>query len=175
LIKKGGNKLEVTEILPGDVLFVWGNGPIEELIEWVTHGPSHCALFLDSHTVAEAQWDRTTGTTPLNEYIADKGNRLEVWRDDSLTDHERNRIIDYAKKHFGIQYDYLAILAELARFELNIPMGSFHEGKRRICSSYVNDCAKSVGKTWVNIAYTPAPADLIKGGKLTKLGGLKNG
>jgi hypothetical protein len=171
-IWKGGICLE---ILSGDVLFVWGNGPIEQTIEWVTHGPSHCAIFIDSKTVAECQWDKKTGSTPITEYLSDKGNRLEVWRDESLTEKEKKRIVDYAKQQYGIEYDYLAILAELARFELSIPISSFHEGKKRICSSYVNDCGKSVGRNWTNISYAPAPVDLIKGGKLTRKGVLSNG
>ena len=162
------------EILPGDLLFVWGNGPIEEAIEWVTHGPSHCALFLDNKTVAEAQAGRESGTALLSDYVA-SGKRLEVWRDESLKDNERNKVVEYARQHFGIEYDYLAILAELARFELNIPINSFHEGKRRICSSYVNDCAKSINKNWASVPYTPAPIDLLKGGKLTRKGALTNG
>lgn len=167
--------METSKILPGDILFVWGNGPIEEAIEWITHGPSHCALFIDSKTVAECQWDKKAGTDPISDYFAEKGHRLEVWRDETLTDDERKRIVDFAKKHFGIEYDYLAILAELVRFELNIPISSFHEGKRRICSSYVNDCGKSVGRNWTNISYAPAPVDLLKGGKLTRKGVLANG
>lgn len=46
--------MEISEIKPGDVLFVWGKGLVEETIEWVTHGPSHCALFIDNKTLAEA-------------------------------------------------------------------------------------------------------------------------
>jgi hypothetical protein len=171
-MQKGGVSLEV---LPGDVLFVWGNGPIEEAIEHITHGPSHCALFIDSQTVAEAQWDRKAGSTPISDYLADKGKYLEIWRDESLTDDERNRIVDDAIKNFGIEYDYLAILAELVRFELDIPITSFHEGKRRICSSYVDDRSKSVGRNWANVSYAPAPVDLLKGGKLTRKGVLTNG
>lgn len=163
--------MDISEIKPGDVLFVWVNGPIEEAIEWVTHGPSHCALFIDHETVAEAQWGRTTGITPLFNYFLSH-DRLEVWRDETLTENERTRIVEYAKAHFGIHYDYLAILAELVRFEVHIPINSFHEGKRRICSSYVNDCAKSIGRDWSNIPYTPAPVDLMKSGKLTRKGAL---
>jgi hypothetical protein len=167
ILPKGGMGLE---ILPGDVLFVWGSGLIEETIEWVTHGPSHCALFLDSQTVAEAQAGRESGTALLSDYKA-SGKRLEVWTDESLIDQERKRIVEYAKDHFGIEYDYLAILAEFVRFELDIPVNSFHEGKRRICSSYVNDCAKAANKNWTDVP-VPAPIDLLKGGKLTKKGAL---
>lgn len=162
------------DIKPGDVLFVWGNSFIEDAIEWVTHGPSHCALFIDSETVVEAQAGRETGITLLADYFATK-DKLEIWRDETLTDEERIRLVAFAKSQNGIHYDYLAILADLARFELNIPINSFHEGKRRICSSFVNDIAKSVGHNWTNIAYAPAPVDLLNSGKLTRKGALHNG
>lgn len=165
--------MEISEIKQGDILFIWGNGPIEEAIEWVTKGPSHCALFLDEHTLAEAQGGRESGEALLADYL-NTGDRLEVWRDETLTDEERKKIVDYAKDHFGIKYDYFAIFLELARFELNMPISYYHESKRRICSSFVNDCAKSVGRNWSNTPYTPAPIDLLRGGKLTLKGALRN-
>lgn len=160
------------EILPGDVLFVWGSGAINEIVERVTHGPSHCALFLGKETIAEAQAGRKIGSASTL-YYRINDIRCEVWRDDSLTPEDRKNIVKFAKSLFGTSYDYLAILAEFARFELNFPINSLHEGKRRICSSYVYDCAKSVGKEWTNVK-TPAPVDLLGGGKLTLKGALKN-
>lgn len=167
--------MKTRDILPGDVLFVWGNGIIDDAIEIISHGPSHCAIFLDSETLAEAQAGRKIGTAHLSDYLAGNERKLEVWRDETLNGDERKRIVDYAVKSFGNEYDYLAILAELARFELNIAFDHYHEGKRRICSSYVNDCGKSVGRNWANISYTPAPVDLLRGGNLTLKGVLKNG
>lgn len=164
--------LEISEIKPGDVLFEWGNGLIDDVIELVTHGPSHCAIFLDQTTLAEAQAGRTTGTSPLTDYLNDHDKKLEVWRDETLTDEDRLKMIEYAKLHFGTQYDYLAILVELARFKLDIPINSFHEGKRRICSSFVNDIAMSVGRNWSAVPYAPAPIDLLNSGKLTRKGAL---
>jgi hypothetical protein len=89
-----------------------------------------------------------------------------------LTKEERKRIVDFAKGHYGIRYDYAAILAELARFELDISINNFQEGKRRICSSFLNDCAKSVGKDWANVPYVPAPVDLLNSGELKRIGTL---
>jgi hypothetical protein len=162
------------EILPGDVLFVWGDGFIDDAIEFVSRGPSHCALFLDGQTVAEAQAGKVSGPTSLSEYLF-TNNRLEVWTDITLTNEERAKIVTDAKNHFGIHYDYLAILVELVRFEGHVPINSFHEGKRRICSSYVNDRAKTVNHNWLGTPTIPAPIDLLNGGKLTKKGVLANG
>lgn len=162
--------MDAIEIKPGDMLFVWGKSLIDDAIEWVTQGPSHCALCVDSETLVEAQGGRLIGTASLSGYLSTY-DRLEVWRDESLSDEERQRIITYAYSQFGLPYDYLGILMELARFEFHLPINSFHEGKRRICSSFVYDCAKSVGRTWANVS-VPAPVDLLEGGKLTKKGAL---
>lgn len=163
--------MKTSEILQGDVLFVWGKRFIEEAIEHVTHGASHCALFVDSETLVEAQGGRTTGSSPLSSYL-NTGDRLEVWRDLTLTDDERSQIVKFAKDHFGIKYDYMAILEELVHFELGISIDDYHEGKRRICSSFVNDCAKSIGHDWANIKHVPAPQDLLVSGKLTRIGNI---
>lgn len=172
---KGGITLETKDILPGDVLIVWGENLIDDAIEFVTHGPSHCALFLDPQTLAEAQGGRVSGTALLADYQSAKEKRLEVWRDETLSDSERKSIIDYAIQHFGIKYDYFAILVELARFEIGIHISDFDEGKRRICSTYVNDCSNAVNRNWANVPYAPAPVDLLKGGKLRQQGILSNG
>lgn len=164
--------MEISEIKPGDLLFVWGHGLIESSIEFITHGASHCALFLDSETLAEAQGGRTTGKAYLSDYLA-TNDRLEVWRDTTLTDDEREKIVEYAQSHFDIGYDYIAILADFIRFELDIPLDELHEGKKRICSSYVNDCAMSVGHNWSAVSYAPAPVDLMTSKKLTRIGRLK--
>lgn len=158
--------MDITEIKPGDVLFVWGESFIDDCIELVTHGPSHCALFINNKTLAEAQGGRTIGEAQLSDYLA-TGDRLEVWRDESLTDEEREKMIAYAKSQYGMQYDYTAIAVEFARYELHMPISLYHEGKRRICSSYVYDCAKAVSKIWA-LGSVPAPEGLIDGGKLKR-------
>lgn len=164
--------MEINDILPGDVLFVWGVGIIDDSIEVITNGPSHCAIFLDSSTLAEAQAGRTTGTALLSDYLAAKEKRLEVWRDETLTDIERKQMAAYAISKFGVKYKLRAILAELLHFELGIPLSEkWEKGKEVICSFYVNNCAKSVKRKWAKV-YAPAPVDLLKGGKLTRKGEL---
>lgn len=174
-IRKEAIILEISEIKPGDVLFVWGNGFIDDAIEWVTHGPSHCALFLDNQTVAESLAGCATGASTISKYLSENDKRLEVWRDETISEENREKMVAYARKHFGIQYDYIAILVELARFEMDIPINSFHEGKRRICSTFVNDIARSVGHNWSAVPYPPAPVDLLISGKLTRKGALNIG
>lgn len=164
--------MEISEILPGDVLFLWGDGIIKSSIELITHGGAyHCAIFVDNETLVEAQGMMKSSTSPLSDYL-NSNDKLEVWRDTTLTEHEREQIVKYALNHLGTEYDYLAILAELMRYEFGIALDDYNEGKRRICSSFVNDCAKSVKKDWSNV-HIPSPADLLNSGKLKRIGKLK--
>lgn len=160
--------MKTSEILQGDVLFLYGDGIIKDAIEFITHGSYHCALFYDQETIIEAQDLRKSGISPLSDYL-NTNDRLEVWRDISLTEDEREGIVKYAIHHSGIKYDYFAIFEELVRYELGISIDNYNEGNRRICSSFVNDAAKSIGKVWSK-EHIPSPADLAKGGILQRVG-----
>lgn len=162
--------MKQSEILPGDVLVVWGESLIEEVIEHVTHGCSHVAIFIDNQTIAEFQGGRKSGISPLSVYL-ESDNRLEVWRDTTLTVDEREKIVQYALHHSGQEYDYLAIFVELLRYETGITL-DYHEGKKRICSTFIKDCGLSVHKEWTKVTL-PAPVDILNSGKLTKVGRLK--
>jgi hypothetical protein len=155
------------DVKPGDVLFVWGDGLISDIIEWVTDGPAHVALFIDEHTVAEAQGGRSIGERPLSYYL-ENAERLEVWRDETLTDAERAEMIRYARTLYGSPYDYALIPLEFAHFELGVDIGWYHENRGRICSTYVCECAAHVGRKWANTP-NPAPVDDMKGGKLARV------
>lgn len=164
--------MKTSEILKGDLLFLSGKGIIKSIIEEITNSRYyHCAIFIDKENVVEAQGGRKSGTTPLSYYL-NSGDKLVVFRDVTLTDEERERIINYANSQSGLEYDYFGILAELARYELNISLDDYNEGKRRICSTFVNDCAKSVGRNWSNV-HIPSPADLLNSGKLKRIGQLE--
>lgn len=168
-----GGCMEVTEIKAGDILFVWGTSFIETAIEDITHGPSHCALFLDSETLIEAQGGRLSGKVPLSEYL-NTNDKLEVWRDPTLTDEERKIMVDYALTQEGIHYDYLAVLGEFLRFELNLPLKHWKEGDSRICSSFVCGIASnSVHHKWTSV-HLPAPYDVWADGFLQRIGGLSS-
>lgn len=165
--------MKQSEILPGDVLFLYGEGFIKSAIEFVTHGAYHCAIFYDNETLVEAQGGRETGVVALSDYLHN-GDRLEVWRDITLTDEERNEVATYALHHSGIKYDYKGIWEELIHYELGVSIDDYNEGQRRICSSFVAECAiKSVKHNWVNIKHVPAPKDLQVSGKLTHIGNLE--
>jgi hypothetical protein len=165
--------MKTSEILKGDILFVSGKGIIKSLIEWITHSKYyHTAIFLDSETIAEFQGLRKSGISPLSDYF-NKGDKLIVYRDKSLTDQEREQIANYALHQSGKNYDYMAILAELFRYEMHISLDDYNEGQKRICSSFVRDCGLSVGRLW-SLEKVPSPQDLIAGKKLKRIGKLKN-
>jgi uncharacterized protein YycO len=165
--------VKTSEILQGDILFLSGKGIIKSLIEWITHSKYyHCAIFINEHEVIEAQGGRKSGKTPLSYYLNSK-DKLVIYRDKTLSDFERNKIVSYAINHQGIEYNYIDILAELARYEIGISLNDYDEGKKRICSSFVNDCFKSIGKS-LSKQRVPSPQDLIEGKHLSKVGKLRN-
>lgn len=151
-------------IKPGDLLFVWGDSFIEKGIEWVTHGPSHCAMFIDENTLIEAQAGHPVGEIDLSFYLGKKC-KLEVWEDHSLLGWERGKLIDQAQKSKGIPYDNLLIPLELLHFECGLDLHWYHENNRRICSTFIDEAAKQTGRKWSKVP-NPSPVDLLQGGVL---------
>jgi uncharacterized protein YycO len=143
---------------PGDLLFVWGNGWIPDAIEFVTKGPSHVALFVDSDTVAESQGGRDIGEQSLSYYTSGDVERLEIWRDETLTDDERAEMVRYAKSMYGQPYDYALIPLEFAHFVAGVNIDWYHETNGHICSTYVCEVAEHVGHRWA-YSKNPAPVD----------------
>jgi hypothetical protein len=166
--------MKTSEILQGDILFVSGNGIIQTLIQWITRSKYyHCAIFIDDGiSLVEAQGGEKTSIVPLSKYLNTK-DKLYIYRDPTLTNFDRYKIANYALNHLGMEYDYIGIIAELVRYELGVSLKYFNEGNKRICSSFVNDAAKSISKVWTD-ENIPSPQDLVSFGKLKKIGVLKN-
>jgi hypothetical protein len=72
-----------------------------------------------------------------------------------------------------MDYDYMAILAELARYEFGIPLKYYNEGNKRICSSFIADCYLNIGKKLTD-EKVPSPQDLVSGKVLKFIGKLEN-
>ncbi|MCZ8512394.1 hypothetical protein O9H85_08100 [Paenibacillus filicis] len=158
---------EQMQIKPGDVLFVWGNGLIDHIIEEITDGPSHVALFVNDTTLCEAQSGREVGEIDLSFYMSEN-NYLEIWRDLSLTDDERTKMIQFAKSKYGSKYDYVLIPLELFHFEISLNIDWYKEHQKYICSTYINEIGKSVNRKWSKVA-NPAPIDDKNENQLTKM------
>jgi cell wall-associated NlpC family hydrolase len=164
--------MKTSEIKQGDLLFLSGKGIIETIIQWVTRSKFyHVAVFINDHELIEAQGGEKTSIVPLSKYLNSKDN-LYVYRDVTLTDYERYKIANYALSHQGIEYNYMSILAELLRYEMHILIENYNEGNKRICSSFVNDCFKSIGKK-LSEQKVPSPQDIVEGKVLTRIGKLK--
>jgi hypothetical protein len=165
--------MKTSEIKQGDILFVSGNGIIKKLIQWITRSKFyHCAIFIDQNTLVEAQGGEKTSIVPLSKYLNSK-DKLYIYRDISLSDFERYKIANYALNHLGMDYDYIAILAEIARYELGLSLKYYDEGNKRICSSFVSDCYLSIGKKLTE-EKVPSPQDLVSGKVLKFIGKLDN-
>lgn len=166
--------MKTSEIKQGDILFVSGSGTIASIIQWITRSKFyHCAVFIDDGiNLVEANGGEKTSKVPLSNYL-NSNNKLYVYRLTSLSDLERYKVVNYALNHLGMEYDYMAILAELARYELGLSLKYYDEGNKRICSSFVNDCFLNIGKK-LTIQPVPSPQDLVNGKLLTLIGKLEN-
>lgn len=153
-----------TVLKPGDLIFVQGHllhivDDIIKLGEHIeTHQPfatcySHVAIFMGNGQVAEAQFGRKTGYTPLSAY---EGN-YDIGRVD-LTNEQREKIVQSAIAEFGKRYDYDLIFG--LGFDILTGAALSHDdANRKICSTYVNDVFKACGIRLVNTD-TPTPEDL---------------
>lgn len=151
-------------IQPGDVLFVWGNSLIDKGIEIITHGPSHCAMFVNTTELEEAQRGRSIGEIDLSFYLG-QNIRLEVWGDPTLTDGECAEMVTFAYTLYGKNYDNVLIPLELLHFECGLPLGWYHNDKGYICSGDVDTIARHENRLWSKVP-NPAPVDLLNGGVL---------
>jgi hypothetical protein len=166
--------MKTSEIMQGDILFCSGSGIIKTLIQWITRSKFyHCAIFNDDGiSLIEAQGGEKTSIVPLSKYL-NSNDKLYIYRDTSLTNFDRYKIANYALNHLGIEYNYLDILAELARYELGVSLKYFNEGNKRICSSFIADCYLNIGKKLTD-EKVPSPQDLVSGKVLKFIGKLDN-
>ncbi len=153
-------------ILPGDVLFIYGNSFVDRGIELVTRGPSHCAIFKEESIVIEANGGRTVGETASSFYL-DGITRCEVWSDPTLTDVQRKQMIEYAKTLYGTPYDYVLIPLEMMHYDIGLPIDWYKENHHLICSSLVYDVAAHIGLKWAS-SKVCAPEGLLDFGVLKK-------
>lgn len=154
-------------LLKGDIVAVHGVNLINVGIEVVTHSPiSHVALVADpdKNLLIEANGGRTLGYINMNAY---KGMCV-ILRDESLTDQQREGIVQFAKDKFNYEYDYIAIIREFERYVFGKKIQPEH-GRFLICSTLVSEAYKSVGVT-LSSETIPSPDDIWKSPLLTIVG-----
>lgn len=159
------------EIRSCDVLLVEGRSRVSEIIKNITQNTwTHSALYigrlhdiedpsLRAHIqqyydgepseplLIESLLGKGTIITPLNQY---KGIHLRICRPKDLTPTDSNKVVAYALRHLGVDYDVRHLL-DLARFL--IPFGilprrwrsslfEYHPGvfTRIVCSTMIAEC-----------------------------------
>jgi hypothetical protein len=118
---------------PGDLVFVWGTDFIPRVIEEITHGPSHVAIYIGNGKLVEAQGFTTVRIIDLSYY--DSCVTKVIRFEDLAADKGVLWLLD---EELGHEYDYwdIFVLFVQCAFCITIP---WHEGKRIICSRLARD------------------------------------
>ncbi|HUD89708.1 MAG TPA: YiiX/YebB-like N1pC/P60 family cysteine hydrolase [Xanthobacteraceae bacterium] len=114
---------------PGDILLVEGNSRLSATIKYLTQSTwSHAALYVgerpgdvaadgEPNVFLEAEADTGVVTVPLSKYVS---FHTRICRAVGLDDASRQKVIDYALKRVGMQYDSQRIV-DLARYLFPYP------------------------------------------------------
>lgn len=163
------------ELRPTDVILFEGRSRVSEVIKIITLSPwTHAAIYIgkvsdisDSNTleiinrhysgsqneplVIESLLGFGTIINPLSDYIDDN---LRICRPDGLSTKDRNKVVDFAAEHLGMNYDIRQLL-DLARFMFPYAIlprqwrsSLFQHNAGRptniVCSSMIARCFQSV-------------------------------
>src|ERR1700685_2364932 len=114
---------------PGDILLVEGNTRLSAVIKYLTQSTwSHAALYVgerpgdvspdgEPNVLLEAEADIGVSTVPLSQYVR---YHTRICRPVGLDDAAQQKVIDYALKRIGMQYDSARIV-DLARYLFPYP------------------------------------------------------
>jgi uncharacterized protein YycO len=147
-----GDALALAGLLrPGDVILTEGNSRVAALVRRVTRSRwAHVSVYVgpleagdDARCVVEADISAGVRAVPLSEF---KGQRARIVRPQSLTDADRQRLVDWLVGHIGAPYD-LAHAWALGRslLKLPAPRTMVQDAKRFICSSLLAQAFLFVG------------------------------
>ena len=178
---------------PCDILLVEGNTRLSAVIKYLTQSTwSHAALYVgerpgdvsphgEPNVLLEADADIGVATVPLSKYVS---YHTRICRPVGLDDAARQRVIDYALKRVGTQYDSQRIV-DLARYMFPYPpvpvwlrrrMLSIGSGDptRAICSTLIAEAFATIhypilperasinGKTYAIAPYVQSEIDHIR-------------
>jgi len=178
---------------PGDILLVEGNSRLAATIKYLTQSTwSHAALYVgerpgdvsargEPNVLLEAEAETGVVTVPLSKYVR---FHTRICRPVGLDDANRQKVIDYALKRIGTQYDSQRII-DLARYLFPYPpvpvwfrrrMLSIGCGDptRAICSALIAEAFASIhypilperasinGKTYVLAPFVQSEIDHIR-------------
>jgi hypothetical protein len=161
--KPGGTSFDarmVAETLaPGDVLLVEGNTRMSAAIKYLTQSTwSHAALYIgprpelppvgnEAATLIEADVLAGVRAVPLSCY---SGFRMRICRPVSLTEADRERLIQYVLQRLGYQYDLKNVL-DLARYLFPLPVPA--RLRRRLISFGSGDPTRAICSTLIAQAF----------------------
>ena len=104
------------QLKPADLIIVRGDGPVDKVIEAVSHSPySHVAGVVRANEVFEAQALRTDGYNGLDFYRG----YSDIYTCDALTDEQRQNIVLRVLANAGRHYGYKLILWEAEHYLLH--------------------------------------------------------
>jgi hypothetical protein len=178
---------------PGDILLIEGNSRLSAVIKYLTQSTwSHAALYVgerpgdvspagEPNVLLEAEAETGVVTVPLSKYLP---FNKRICRPVGLDDASRQKVIDYALKRIGMQYDSQRIV-DLARYLFPYPpvpvwfrrrmlaIGS-GDPTRAICSTLIAEAFASIhypilperasinGKTYGIAPYVQSEFDHIR-------------
>jgi hypothetical protein len=148
---------------PGDIILIEGNSRLSAVIKYLTQSTwSHAALYVgerpgdvapggEPNVLLEAEAETGVVTVPLSNYLP---FNKRICRAVGLDETSRQKVIDYALKRVGLQYDSQRIL-DLARYLFPYPpvpvwlrrrmlaIGS-GDPTRAICSTLIAEAFASI-------------------------------
>ena len=162
---------------PGDILLVEGNTRLAATIKYLTQSTwSHAALYVgerpgdvsphgEPNVLLEAEAETGVVTVPLSKYV---GSHTRICRAVGLDEANRQKVIDYALKRLGTQYDSQRIV-DLARYLFPYPPVPVWF-RRRMLSIGCGDptraiCSTLIAQAFASIHYPILPERALINGK----------
>ena len=162
---------------PGDILLVEGNTRLAAIIKFLTQSTwSHAALYVgerpgdraadgEPNVLLEAEADTGVITAPLSKYIQ---FHTRICRPVGLDEAAQQKVIDYALKRVGMQYDSQRIV-DLARYLFPYPPVPVWF-RRRMLSIGCGDptraiCSTLIAEAFASIHYPILPERAAINGK----------
>jgi hypothetical protein len=162
---------------PGDVLLIEGNTRLSAVIKYLTQSTwSHAALYVgerpgdvspdgEPNVLLEAEADIGVSTVPLSKYVR---YHTRICRPVGLDDAARQKVIGYALKRVGTQYDSQRIV-DLARYLFPYPPVPVWL-RRRMLSIGSGDptkaiCSTLIAEAFASIHYPILPERVAINGK----------
>jgi len=162
---------------PGDIVLVEGNSRLSATIKYLTQSTwSHAALYVgerpgdvagngEPNVLLEAEADTGVVTVPLSKYV---NFHTRICRAVGLDDASRQKVIDYALKRVGMQYDSQRIV-DLARYLFPYPPVPVWF-RRRMLAIGAGDptraiCSTLIAEAFATIRYPILPERVAINGK----------